>query len=442
MIAKHSIERPRLGLGSFLGYGAGDFAFNLSYGTSLAYSVYFYTDICRIPAAIVATILLVSKIANAMIDPLIGIWLDRRDHGERARPFLLYGAVPFGLALFLSFIPLHADLSIKVMWAGATCFGLSVLYSVLNIPYGILTNLMAEDAESRVKLVTWRFLGANIGLAAISMGTLSAVKLLGGNNAAWGFTLFGSIVGIVTILCCLGTWATSRERVHYQSDRRPIGEILIEIATGKGWLAVTGAMAAATISLSMVYGMATYYAIYVCGGTGVFAEQLIGVMTIFFIIGTVVATPATLRLGVKRAAILFNLAQIPVLLLLSFQHSTAAALVLNALIGLLVGLREPSVYALLSDSIDGDAGAGGKASIGAGYALNSAFIKLAMGLAGAMIGWLLAIGGYEAGASQQTPLVILMIRLGYGVGPAFFAMIAGLLLLRYRSHGRALAVSR
>lgn len=421
----------KLPLRSYVGYGAGDFAFNLSYGTSLAYSVYFYIDICRIPAGIVATMILVAKIANALIDPLIGMWVDHRGHGSRARPFLLFGSVPFGLLFFLSFIPINAALPVKIAWAGGTCFLLSVVYSGLNIPYGILTNLMAQDSRTRVKLVTWRFTGANVGMAVISFGTLSAVAFLGHDDPARGFTLLGLILGLVTVACCIATWATSHELVEYQSDRRPVWTVIREVMSGSGWLAITGAMTSGTISLSLIYGMAAYYAIYVCGGGTILAERLIGVMTIMFIFGCLIAPSITMRLGVKRAAIAFNVIQAPIFLALAFQESTTLAIVLNGLIGLMVGLREPSTYTLLSNSIDGDAKQGGAASIGMAYALNSAFIKLAMGLAGGLIGWLLSSGGYEAGNADQAQSATLMIRLGYGVAPALFVTLTAIFLSRY-----------
>jgi Na+/melibiose symporter-like transporter len=85
-----------LGLREKTAYALGDLASNLIWATTLTYIVYFYTDIYRIPAGYVAAILLLCRVANALIDPLIGIAIDRRHgHGERARPFLAWGAVPW-----------------------------------------------------------------------------------------------------------------------------------------------------------------------------------------------------------------------------------------------------------------------------------------------------------------------------------------------------------
>ena len=90
-----------------VGYGIGDFGFNLYWANISAFLLIFYTDVMGLAAAAVGTMMLVTKVVDAITDPLMGALADRtRSRFGRFRPYLLYGALPlaftgvaFGLAI-------------------------------------------------------------------------------------------------------------------------------------------------------------------------------------------------------------------------------------------------------------------------------------------------------------------------------------------------------
>jgi hypothetical protein len=87
-----------------IGYGIGDFGFNLVVQAAAVHLMFFFTDVYAIPAAAAGTISLVSKIWDAVIDPGLGMLVDRtRTRWGSKRPYLLFGAVPAGAAVFLLF---------------------------------------------------------------------------------------------------------------------------------------------------------------------------------------------------------------------------------------------------------------------------------------------------------------------------------------------------
>ena len=87
-----------------VGYGIGDFAFNLVFQSITLYLVYFFTDVFMIGATVAGAIFFIAKIWNAVCDPTMGFIADRaHSRWGKNRPFLLFGAIPVGFMFFLIF---------------------------------------------------------------------------------------------------------------------------------------------------------------------------------------------------------------------------------------------------------------------------------------------------------------------------------------------------
>src|SRR5690606_34090794 len=85
----------RLSFREKAGYGIGDFGFNLYWANISAFLLLFYTDVMGLAAAAVGTMMLVTKLFDAVTDPLMGALADRtRTRWGRFRPYLLFGALP------------------------------------------------------------------------------------------------------------------------------------------------------------------------------------------------------------------------------------------------------------------------------------------------------------------------------------------------------------
>ena len=100
----------------------------------------FYTDVFGIGMGAVATLLLVSRVWDAVNDPLIGSLSDRtRSRWGRFRPWLLFGAPLTSIVLILCFwAQPEMDYTWKVVYMSLT-YGLLVLgYTCVNLPYGTL----------------------------------------------------------------------------------------------------------------------------------------------------------------------------------------------------------------------------------------------------------------------------------------------------------------
>src|SRR5689334_6612144 len=155
----------RLPFKTVIGYGAGDFAFNLAFSLSTTFLLYYYTDVAGISAAAVGTMFLVVRLWDAVADLLAGRLVDRTmTRWGKFRPFLMFGAAPL---LFMSFLAFHVPSSFssgtKVIYAYGTYAVLGLVYSLVNIPYGSLASAVTQSVHERAKLVAARAFGAAIG---------------------------------------------------------------------------------------------------------------------------------------------------------------------------------------------------------------------------------------------------------------------------------------
>jgi len=151
----------QLKLSEKIGYGFGDAASSMLWKLFGMYLMFFYTDIFGIPAAVVGTMLLITRLGDAAIDPLIGILGDRtKTRWGKFRPYLLWMAFPIGIIAVLTFTTPEISVSGKIVYAYITYSLMMIIYSMINVPYASLMGVMTDDGKQRTTLATYRFIFA------------------------------------------------------------------------------------------------------------------------------------------------------------------------------------------------------------------------------------------------------------------------------------------
>jgi GPH family glycoside/pentoside/hexuronide:cation symporter len=198
-----------------LGYALGDRASNFFFQTFNIFLLYYYTDVFGISAAAVGTLFFVSKLWDALNDPLMGALADRTTtrHGKY-RPYLLWMALPYGLMGYLMFANPDLGDTGRLVYAWVTYSLMMMLYTAINVPYSALMGVMTPSSEERTVLASYRFVGAFGGGLLISMLVRPLVQYFGAEDEAVGFQVTMALFAVISVAMFWYTFAATRERVH------------------------------------------------------------------------------------------------------------------------------------------------------------------------------------------------------------------------------------
>lgn len=169
-----------------IGFGAGDLAQNLIYQTISMYLLFFYTDIFGLKAAHAATMFFVVRLIDVLWDPLVGTFVDK--HNPRLgkyRSYLVVAGLPLIVLAILCFWDGMADqaYTVKLVYAYITYVGMSMLYTLINVPYGALNSSLTRDTHEITVLTSVRMFMANVGGLAVSAGIPILVAVMSGITA-------------------------------------------------------------------------------------------------------------------------------------------------------------------------------------------------------------------------------------------------------------------
>jgi GPH family glycoside/pentoside/hexuronide:cation symporter len=184
--------------GMKVGYSVGDFGANLVIQTVGIYLMFFFTDVFGIVPALAGAIFLYSKMWEAVSNPLMGVISDHTDtRWGKKRPYLLFGAVPLGAAVFLLFFSPAVAPGLRFTWGLVTFLIFCTTLTVVNVPYLAITPTLTLDFNER-SVVTGIRAAFAIGGALVAAGaTLPLVGLFGGGDPGQGFRMVGLTYGIV-----------------------------------------------------------------------------------------------------------------------------------------------------------------------------------------------------------------------------------------------------
>lgn len=379
------------------GYGLGDLASNLTWTTLTAFLLYYYTDVAGLAAATAGTILLVGRIADAVIDPVVGLAVDRtRSRFGRARPYLIFAAPVLGIALALAFSSPGSGTT-AVVWAAVTFVTVGISHSLVNVPYGAMLPMLTDDADTRLKMSGYRFAGASLGLIAVSLAVMPLVGALGGADRARGFTGMAVVLGAVGTLLYWIVALLCRERpVAPVAREATTWRALASLRGNRHWLGVSAASLIAFVRLGIITAGAVFYAREVLDD-GWATSYILLAFSLSALTGSLV-TPWFLRRTGKRRGINTGLAATAVLYVLLFfldgQPMVFLAVFLFA--NLIGGFGFVAAPALVSDTIDHHETLTGRRDEGLLYAGYSFATKVGTALGGSLFAWALAWGGYRA----------------------------------------------
>ena len=200
-----------------IGFGSGDLAQNLIYQTISMYLLFFYTNIYGLDPADAATMFLVVRLVDVLWDPLVGTYVDKHNPKlGKYRSYLVLGGIPLTGFAILCFWNGFAP---SLIYAYVTYVGMSMLYTLINVPYGALNSSLTRDTDEITILTSVRMFMANLGGLAVNSGLPLFIALIAGapsdslpkDPSAWFTTMtIYAIVGFCLLAFC---FSQCKERV-------------------------------------------------------------------------------------------------------------------------------------------------------------------------------------------------------------------------------------
>ncbi|MCC7375457.1 MAG: MFS transporter [Verrucomicrobiales bacterium] len=451
------MNASKLSLREKFGYGLGDMASNIVYQAVINVLMYFYTDVYGIEAAAAGTLMIAVRFFDAIIDPMMGAVADRtRTRWGRYRPWLLWGAIPYGILAVAAFVTPQGTAGTKLVYAYISYALLMTAYTVVNIPYSALAGTMTSDSDERSGLQSWRFGMAMVGgfLVTVSVWPLSRALGGGGKPADLqvGFPLSISLLAIVGVTALFGCFAWTRERTYP-------GEAASGVTAGKGkarfgddlramfgnsqWLIVSLAMFIIQIRGGLQGNVKPYFIKYyvqhdlkgVFAITENFMALYMGLTMLAGVAGVVVANRLFLKyqwckVTVMKTALVGSLLPNTLLLLVP-RPWWEASLLLIMLGNFFHMMFLPLLFSAIPDTVDYGLRTLGKGALGLFFAGQLFALKMGISVGGGLSGRILGMFGYQANV-EQSASSLLGIKIAFAGAPLIAAVLVVALLQFYK----------
>jgi glycoside/pentoside/hexuronide:cation symporter, GPH family len=440
---------PKMTFGTKMAYGAGDTGTAITAMILLSYLSPFLTDVAHLSPNLAGQSQLVGKIWDAINDPIVGTMSDRGNvFGERIRqkwgrryPWMLVGAIPFGIFFFLQWVVPFSRNQQWELFAFYTLISIlfNTFYTVVNLPYTALTAELTQDYNERTSLSTFRFtfsIGGSI-LALLIARAVFDSKLAPGQQ----YLLMGAICAAITVLPLF--WSVFGTRRHaeqiaidHPAEKEPvtmpIGQQIKLAFANRPFLYVVGIYLCSWFSLQLTAAVIPYFVV-----NWMHLPQKDSPLVMLSVQGTALAMLSvwnilSQKLGKKvvyfLGTSLWIVSQAGLFMLQPGQ------VVWMYVLGIMAGCGVSTAYlipwSMLPDVIELDELNTGQRREGIFYSFMVFLQKICLGLAVAAVMYSLERTGYQAPNNgvvvEQLPAVLEAIRWSIGPIPTL-SLIGGLI---------------
>ncbi len=436
---------------SKLAYGMGDVGCNFSWMFVGNFLMIFYTDVFGIGMGAVATLMLVSRIWDAVNDPIIGALSDKtHTRWGRYRPWLLIGAPLTALVLVLTFWA-HPDWSQtgKIIYMAVTYSILVLGYTCVNIPYGTLCGAMTQNIDERAKINTSRSVSAMVAIGIINIITIPLIGFFGGGNAQQGYLLTAVAYGIIFASCHIFCFAKTKEVVRVPVQQKlPLKVQIRSVVRNKPYLL---ALLGQVLFGFVLYGRNAdmlYYFTYVEGSAALFSLYSLAI-----IVPSVIGAgcfPLVFKWTSNKgwAASIFALGTGVTMIALYFYSPNVSPVpfyLFAALSQFFFSGFNTAIYAIIPDCVEYGEWITGVRNDGFQYAFISLGNKIGMALGTSMLALTLGMAGYVSNAAQNETVLSIM-RHAFSTIPGILWVVTAVALFFYklnkRNYNRIVSVLR
>lgn len=438
-----------------IGYGFGDMASSMFWKIFSYYLPFFYSNIFGISLLDTGILLMVTRIWDAVSDPMMGVVADRtQTKWGKYRPYLLWVAAPFSICGILLFTTPDWGYAAKLIWAYVTYIAMMTVYTGINVPYGAMLGVISENSKEKTVFSSFRMFFA-YGGSFIALFLWDPLCNMFENSVgvspqtSWQLSMV--IVATFCFILFLLCFKMTRENVRQAGLQSSLLKDLKNLVTNKPWWLLNGAslcfnlfntVRGATVAYFFVdiIDKAPEHDLFLFGLKILFYSGLfLGIGEVANMIGVASAVPITGKIGKKPTFMMVDILLIGFSVLFFFCPVTTAGfwwmLILQIVISILTGIMSPLVWSMYADVSDFSELKNGTASTGLIFSSASMAQKFGGAIGGAAVMWLLdgmgyvARGDFNAGADIIQPegaikcLWLLMTFIPAGVALLSFIIV-------------------
>ena len=434
-----------------MAYGAGDLGPAITANILAFFLLYFFTSVAGMNAALAGSLLLISKIWDAVNDPIVGMWSDRTRSGKWGRryPWMLWGAIPFGITFFLQWIVPKFSSDPATNQTGLFWYYIAVaivfntFYTIVNLPYTALTPELTQDYNERTSLNSFRFT-FSIGGSILSL-ILAQVIFASVADAAQRYLILGGICAVLSTLplywCVFGTRARSVEVAQHhlvssveEPAPLPYLQQMRIVFSNRPFLFVIGIYLCSWLGVQITAAILPYFVVNWLGQpSSIFTAVALAVQGTALVM-LFVWSAVSARVGKKAVyfmgMVIWIIAQAGLFFLQPSQSGLIFPLAIMAGVGVSTAYLIP--WSMMPDVIELDELNTGQRREGVFYGFMVLLQKIGLAIGLFLVGQALNAAGFiESAAGEPAPIqpesALLAIRLAIGPIPTV-ALVLGLVL--------------
>lgn len=419
-----------------ISFGAGDFAISVTWTFASAFLLLYWSDVALIPVMALGPLMLIVRVLDAVFDPIVGILVDRtRTRWGKARPYLLWAAVPFALLSVACFTIPNLSPQGKIAYAYVAFITFGFCYSLLYIPYGSMLPMLTRQRSDKVQLASFRSMGTSIASIIVYATALPLVALVNPVDRQAGFTVAAALFGTLSIVFIVGgTFRNCRERFSDvalpQVAATPLRVAMRQIVRNPLWRIACGIAISLLIKMFTMVSSFVYFSRDVLGDAA-WVTRVLPFVSVAILLGGLTASIWLRRIGLRAG----NLLTIGSALLLAcampfFEGQPVPFFGLFLLSQFGGAFQAATIFILIAEAVDLQETRHGLRSEGLMTSSVAFSTKLGMAIGTSLTAFVLGWTHYHAG--QPTAQSVTAIRWLFYGSQILCLVLMGLFISRYR----------
>ena len=412
----------------------------------------FFTNVFGLTFTDTATLMLIARMFDVFTDPIMGSLADRTlSRWGTYRPWLIFGAIPFGIIFALLLYTPEMSYSGKRIYAYTLYLLMMAAYTMVNVPYGSLLGVMTDDDNEKNQFSSFRMVGA-YAMGFITLLSFPYLQKMVGGSESHQYAVLGAGFGILAAAMTLACGLMTKERLKPKRAEKFSFKQFVDLFRNKPWIYLTLIGVCTNFFNGFRYAVAGYMLTYCLGGEITISGLIIN-YTVFMTFGELtcmifggLSPKFTEKVGSKSKAFIIAAIICSVFSILFFFIPTDPAyiwlmIVVVILTSVGIGLYSPLLWSMYADVADYATKKNGSSSTGLifssgtmsqkfGTAISGSLVALFLGLAGASM-TTDKTGNAVVDPASITDSVLTMIWSLFSLFPAVISIFIIILVLKY-----------